>query len=300
MEKDGFRFPVDVPGGDVAMLFTQMVQSLERVFHISISIHDRMGLLADRAGHYILPDRAVHMHPYCLYRRFEEKGWSRRCVAHCKYHVNHVMRRKEHSEVFNCWKGVSELVVPLIKDNQHVMSIYAGAFRGELEPDNDLPPELLEMHRELPPLTPEYRLELEKVLYMLGSAILYIVEESGHPSQSAIVGRKSLIEQAIERSAHNPDFSLNDLALKLNLSPSRASHLVRELFQESFSRLILRVRINRARQMLANTDMSLKEISDSLGFASVYYFSRVFRSSEGFPPGRYRKDSRPEPEEPRK
>lgn len=193
--------------------------------------------------------------------------------------------------VFNCWKGVQELVVPLFRDNAHIMSVYAGAFKGELTSNDDLPPELLKMHQQLPVLTPSYRLELERVLYIAGSAITYIALQSRSKNPTSLHGRKGLIEQCIERNAHKPNFSLNELAIILNLSYDRTSHLIKELFHEPFTRLLIRTRINRARHMLTNTDLSIKEISDNLGFGNVYYFSKMFKQLEGFPPGKYRNDN---------
>lgn len=95
MDSQAFKFPFEVPDNDIGVFIYQYLQSIEEAFNINISINDRTGLLLSIAGHSILPDRAVHMNPYCLYRRFEEKGWSQRCAAHCKHHVNHVMRTEE-------------------------------------------------------------------------------------------------------------------------------------------------------------------------------------------------------------
>lgn len=46
-----------------------------------------------------------------------------------------------------------------------------------------------------------------------------------------------------------------------------------------------RVRINKAVELLGNTEMSVKEISFVCGFASPQYFSRVFKRQTGITPG---------------
>ena len=46
----------------------------------------------------------------------------------------------------------------------------------------------------------------------------------------------------------------------------------------------IEMKMNRARQLLASTGKTIQEISGLLGFESVYYFSRLFKSRNGMPP----------------
>ncbi len=68
-------------------------------------------------------------------------------------------------------------------------------------------------------------------------------------------------------------------------------------FQKVFGRTpheeILRVQLNRASQLLIETDLPLSEIADRAGFAHVEYLSVVFKKRFGIPPGRYRSQNRP-------
>ena len=52
------------------------------------------------------------------------------------------------------------------------------------------------------------------------------------------------------------------------------------------------LRIHRAKTMLKETSMKLKEISEAVGYNSVEYFVRVFSAQEGVSPSSYRKQSR--------
>ncbi|HOX06915.1 MAG TPA: DNA-binding transcriptional regulator [Planctomycetota bacterium] len=56
---------------------------------------------------------------------------------------------------------------------------------------------------------------------------------------------------------------------------------------------ILRVQLGRARLLLAESELSLKQIAEQTGFAHAEYLSAVFRREVGIPPGRYRARSRP-------
>ncbi|MBU6409836.1 MAG: XylR family transcriptional regulator [Verrucomicrobia bacterium] len=51
---------------------------------------------------------------------------------------------------------------------------------------------------------------------------------------------------------------------------------------------ILRVRINKAKQLLAETDFSLNMIAEKTGFEYTEYISRIFKKKVGVTPGRFR------------
>ena len=57
----------------------------------------------------------------------------------------------------------------------------------------------------------------------------------------------------------------------------------------SFEDYVCGLRLERARQLLADTDLKVTRISELAGFASVHYFCRVFRRSLVVTPGAFRK-----------
>lgn len=58
------------------------------------------------------------------------------------------------------------------------------------------------------------------------------------------------------------------------------------------TKLVTQLRMNRAKEMLLSTDLSLKDIADAVGYYDVSYFSRVFKEREGVSPGNFRKENR--------
>lgn len=70
----------------------------------------------------------------------------------------------------------------------------------------------------------------------------------------------------------------------------------RRLLEARFKKLIgrtpheeiLRVQINRAKELLASTDLSLEAIAERTGFAHTEYLSVAFKRETGTPPSRYR------------
>ncbi len=59
---------------------------------------------------------------------------------------------------------------------------------------------------------------------------------------------------------------------------------------------ILRVRLRKAKELLAFTQESVTEIAKNVGFADPYYFSRVFHDKEGLSPSLFRAQQRMTPE----
>ncbi|MCC2685852.1 MAG: AraC family transcriptional regulator [Paenibacillaceae bacterium] len=83
--------------------------------------------------------------------------------------------------------------------------------------------------------------------------------------------------------------SLEQTADLLSYSPSHLERLSNREFGCGAMELFLRLRINRACSLLLNSDMSVKQISDSLGFGDQAHFSRVFKQRMKTAPSQFRR-----------
>ncbi|MBN8215972.1 MAG: AraC family transcriptional regulator [Spirochaetes bacterium] len=83
--------------------------------------------------------------------------------------------------------------------------------------------------------------------------------------------------------------STSTLAQRLNLTPSRAGHLVVELFGVPFAQLVLLERLKRAKDLLRTTDERIGVIALKSGFGDECRFSRTFRRETGMTRGAYRR-----------
>jgi transcriptional regulator GlxA family with amidase domain len=52
------------------------------------------------------------------------------------------------------------------------------------------------------------------------------------------------------------------------------------------ARYLIRARIDRARQLLTETNMSVTQVAQTLGYPDIAYFSRQYKRHTGHPPGR--------------
>jgi AraC-like DNA-binding protein/mannose-6-phosphate isomerase-like protein (cupin superfamily) len=83
--------------------------------------------------------------------------------------------------------------------------------------------------------------------------------------------------------------TLHDLALLAGISAPHYSALFRRRTGFAPVDYFLRLKIQRACQLLDTTEMRVDEIAAALGFADPYYFSRLFKKMMGHSPRAYRK-----------
>jgi len=97
--------------------------------------------------------------------------------------------------------------------------------------------------------------------------------------------------ELIEKRYTDPDFSLQEAADRLNISPSYLSKLVKSYTGYSFVGYLLQYRLNRAADELEQAEPAAKiyEIAERNGFRSHHYFTRQFRSHTGMSPLEYRR-----------
>ncbi|GAA3527082.1 AraC family transcriptional regulator [Zobellella aerophila] len=86
--------------------------------------------------------------------------------------------------------------------------------------------------------------------------------------------------------AHTP--SLNELAAVSFLSVSQYKSLFKQQLGMSTGQYLLRLRMEKARSLLAFTDIPIGIIAERVGFQNASAFSRRFRAHFGLPPRRLR------------
>lgn len=85
------------------------------------------------------------------------------------------------------------------------------------------------------------------------------------------------------------DISLEQMADYINVSSFYLSKLFKEEKGVTFINFISDKRLEKARQLLAETDLSIKEITAEIGYNDQNYFSRIFKNKYGISPKEYRK-----------
>ena len=99
-----------------------------------------------------------------------------------------------------------------------------------------------------------------------------------------VSGAVNLINEFYGDSA----LTLESVAARLFASPSRLSRYFGELTGNTFSEYVRKVRLERACDLLRDTELSVEEIVASCGLKDVPSFYRVFNTYTGVTPGTYR------------
>lgn len=99
--------------------------------------------------------------------------------------------------------------------------------------------------------------------------------------------RITLIENYIKDNIFCP-ITVKDMSDFLYLSQRQVNRIVYKSKGISSKELISKAKLSKAKDLLITTDQSIKHISESLGFSSVYYFSQFFKREEGYSPSSFR------------
>jgi YesN/AraC family two-component response regulator len=100
-----------------------------------------------------------------------------------------------------------------------------------------------------------------------------------------------MIRQNIERylrEHYAEDLSMQMVAKAMNYSDAYFCKLFKQCFHANFSTWLNEFRVQQAKALLSDTQMSIQEVSRACGYADANYFARIFRRVTGKTPTQYR------------
>lgn len=102
--------------------------------------------------------------------------------------------------------------------------------------------------------------------------------------------RRKEVKRAIEyiRTYYNRDFSLDELAAAVNLSPYHFIRVFKAETEKTPFEYLLEVKIEKAKELLESNNKKITEIGLACGFSNPSHFSRVFKKNVGISPTDYR------------
>lgn len=89
---------------------------------------------------------------------------------------------------------------------------------------------------------------------------------------------------------YGKNLSLHSVANKLNLNHHYLCRIIKKETGKTGSQILSEVRINRAKLLLHDKNLSLLEIAHMIGYTDQSYFSKQFHKYAGISPLRYRKN----------
>ena len=89
---------------------------------------------------------------------------------------------------------------------------------------------------------------------------------------------------------YQQDISLQQLADSFHLNASYISFLIKKETGLTYSQYLTNLRISQAKRLLTSSQLTLTEISESVGFHDNFYFIKKFKKITGVTPGYYQKN----------
>jgi AraC-like DNA-binding protein len=100
--------------------------------------------------------------------------------------------------------------------------------------------------------------------------------------------KADVIVEYVKEHCLDPNISITELSDKFQISRSYISRIFKKRTGMGMVDYIHELRLDRAKELMKDTDLSLKEIAEKVGFCHSVTMSRAFRKIEGVTPGQFR------------
>jgi len=122
----------------------------------------------------------------------------------------------------------------------------------------------------------------------LKAMVLHLHEEARHPAPSGIDEALDEIVRAIQQEPGR-HWSVNELARQVHLSRAQFARRFHAATGQSPVHFMIYARLERARQLMQDTTMTVEQIADVLGYNDIAFFSRQYKQYLGHTPGVFRR-----------
>jgi AraC family transcriptional regulator len=125
--------------------------------------------------------------------------------------------------------------------------------------------------------------------------VLHLVRQApaSRPAETVLPEQKIAESRARIDADLGGNLSLARLAADADLSRAHFARVFQHVVHESPHRYVMRRRIERAAELLAHSDVGLREIAQDTGFSSQAHLTQLFRTRIGLTPQQYRRKRRP-------
>lgn len=272
--------------------FSQIIKAFRRQFGWTICIHDYSGKtegLSEFKDHY-------HSFATCAYAK--KHGCLQQCISFDSEIIQTRLFQASTPFFKLCHAGIIECVVPLKQAGIVTGTMFVGQFRwaSKQAVGDFIKPPLMagkfrvnltgELRKKLIPIGPDSMPDIIEISKTIASRLETALKNSTKEKVET-QDIKWRIEGFLTENFLK-ETSLSDLAKHIWLSESRTSHILKEHFGKTFPELINHYKLERAKELLEYTSLSVREIACLSGFNDPGYFHRIFSRVEGMTAGNYR------------
>ena len=137
--------------------------------------------------------------------------------------------------------------------------------------------------------------EIEEAVRLMAGRLDALPPDTPEPGEDGPAG--NFIVQAamgyMREHYAEQHLSLSDVADHVYVSQWHLSKLLNRETEQSFFDLLAGIRIEKAKQLLADPARRIHEVAESVGYTDVAHFSKSFKKYVGCTPGEYRNGARP-------
>lgn len=111
------------------------------------------------------------------------------------------------------------------------------------------------------------------------------------PDSTAGQGRAAKIAAEVRQlidSQYRQELSVEEMADRYQLSVNHFNKIFKDFNGMPFREYLINVRVEKAKEYLANPQMNIREVGTLVGYVNPNYFSRIFKKKTGFTPIEYR------------
>ncbi len=145
----------------------------------------------------------------------------------------------------------------------------------------------------------DYTSHLETLINLKGDeltewAYRSFIEITGFVKQHNTIDYSNKIVQATKEyleANYAEEISLEDVAEHVNISPQYFSKLIKKNTGFNFIDWLSMLRVKKAKELLTNSDLTVKEVCFMVGYKDPNYFSRIFKKKIGLTPSEYTKNN---------
>ena len=179
-----------------------------------------------------------------------------------------------------CHMNLCDLALPITKNGTQVAYVLLGRMRGAdcNEPTVKDSPELTSLYYKLPYFTNRELQSLKSLLSVVLFSGAITFEES-----DTLTKISAYIEENL-----SDDLSLTAICKRFFISKNTLYKLFRKEHGCTIGEFISARRLEKAKQLLKETNDTILSIGRDLGFSGYSYFCRFFKSGTGITPGEYR------------
>lgn len=246
-----------------------------------------------------VPESASHENEFCAFMR-KHRDSCKTCV-----HLSEELPNPDYIHHYTCFAGIHVAAVPVKIHQQVIGYLQTGEVLMEvLSSDKleDATRQLLEWGIKLdldelkmlmdtsPVLSPK---QYEAVLKMLEIFAKHISELAARMSVIPEMGEPDAISRSRKYIREHSDdrITLDQVASVANMSASHFCRVFKKATDMNFSEYVARVRVERAKEMLMESNYTMTHVAYDTGFNSVTDFNRTFKKITGETPSGFRKRS---------